>query len=126
DLGEAPALANCRVSPSSADLGEDVTVSATVTGSEPFEVSVDFGDGTVVEGLPATHAYDEGGTYTVTITATNACGSDTCTVTVHVADECDEVTELNTVFFDFERSSLSEEARSRLDENIDVLRRCPD
>jgi chitodextrinase len=83
-----PSLANCRVSPSSADLGEDVTVSASVTGSEPFEVSVDFGDGTVVEGLPATHAYEEGGTYTVTITATNAFGSDTCTVTVNVADEC--------------------------------------
>ncbi|MDX1420310.1 MAG: PKD domain-containing protein, partial [Rubricoccaceae bacterium] len=121
-----PALANCRVSPSSVDLGEEVTVSANVTGSEPFEVSVDFGDGTVVEGLPASHTYMEGGTYTVTITATNAYGSDTCTVTVNVADECDDVTELNTVFFDFEMSSLSEEARSRLDENIDVLRRCPD
>jgi PKD repeat protein len=122
-----PALANCRVSPSRVELGENVSVTANVTGSEPFEFSVDFGDGTVVDGpLPATHAYDEGGTYTITITATNAFGTDTLTCTVTVADECDEVTELNTVFFDFEMSSLSAEARSRLDENIDVLRRCPD
>jgi PKD repeat protein len=121
-----PALAACRVSPSRVDLGEAVEVTASVTGSEPFEVSVDFGDGTVVEGLPASHTYESGGTYTVTVTATNAYGSDTCTATVTVADECDEVTELNAVFFDFEMSSLTEEARSRLDENIDVLRRCPD
>src|SRR5690606_2647529 len=125
DLGEAPALASCRVSPSSVDLGEDVTVSATVTGSEPFEVSVDFGDGTVVEGLPATHAYEEGGTYTVTITATNAFGPDTCTVTVNVADECDEVTELNPVVVDFEWSSRSWEALGRRDGSIDVRRRGP-
>jgi outer membrane protein OmpA-like peptidoglycan-associated protein len=122
-----PALANCRVSPSRADIGETVTVSATLTGTEPFDVTVDFGDGTTADSLPASHAYDEPGTYTVTITATNASGSDTCTVTVEVGDTfCDEVTELNTVYFDFEMSSLSAEARSRLDENIEVLRRCPD
>ena len=121
-----PSLANCRVSPSRVGRGESVTFSANVTGTEPFEVTVDFGDGEEATGLPATHAYDDGGTYTATITATNAYGSDTCTVTVTVTDECDQVTELNTVFFDFEMSSLSAEARSRLDENIDVLRRCPD
>jgi outer membrane protein OmpA-like peptidoglycan-associated protein len=122
-----PALANCRVSPSRVGAGENVTVSATLTGTEPFDVTVDFGDGTTANALPATHAYDEPGTYTVTITAANASGSDTCTVTVTVGDTfCEEVTELNTVYFDFEMSSLSAEARSRLDENIEVLRRCPD
>ena len=66
------------------------------------------------------------GTYTVTITATNADGSDTCTTTVTVGDTfCDEVTELNTVYFDFDSSALTADARARLDENLEVLRRCP-
>ncbi len=122
-----PSLASCRVSPSRVDAGNQVTVSATVSGSEPFDITVDFGDGNTADSLPATHTYDEVGTYTVTITATNAYGSDTCTVTVTVGDSfCDEVTELNTVYFDYEMSALTAEARSRLDENIEVLRRCPD
>ena len=125
-VDEPLALANCRVSPSSADIGQTVTVSADVSGAEPREVTVDFGDGNTADSLPATHSYSDPGTYTITITATNATGSDTCTVTVNVSDAfCDEVTELNTVYFDYEMSSLSSEARSRLDENIDVLTRCP-
>lgn len=121
-----PTLSSCRVSPSSADIGQSVTVSANVSGTEPYEVSVDFGDGSSASSLPATHSYSDPSTYTVTITATNAFGSDTCTVTVNVGDAfCDEVTELNTVYFDYEMSSLTDEARSRLDENIEVLQRCP-
>jgi outer membrane protein OmpA-like peptidoglycan-associated protein len=122
-----PALANCRVSPSRVGFGEEVTVSANVTGTEPIDLSVDFGDGATDDVLPARHAYDEPGTYEITVTASNQGGSDTCTVQVEVGDTfCEEVRELNTVFFDFEMSSLSAEARSRLDENIEILRRCPD
>jgi len=119
-------VSNCRVSPSRADIGQTVTVNADVTGSEPREVTVDFGDGDTADSLPATHSYSDPGTYTVTITATNATGSDSTTCTVTVGDVfCDEVTELNTVYFDYEMSSLSSEARGRLDENIEVLTRCP-
>ncbi|MCH7975907.1 MAG: PKD domain-containing protein [Bacteroidetes bacterium] len=119
-------VTNCRVSPSRADIGQTVTVNADVTGSEPREVTVDFGDGDTADSLPATHSYSDPGTYTVTITATNATGSDSTTCTVTVGDVfCDEVTELNTVYFDYEMSSLSSEARGRLDENIEVLTRCP-
>jgi outer membrane protein OmpA-like peptidoglycan-associated protein len=122
-----PALSNCRVSPSRVSVGDDVTVSATVTGTEPIDVTVDFGDGTTADALPARHAYDEPGTYTVTISTSNEGGGDTCTVQVEVGDTfCQEIRELNSVFFDFEMSSLSAEARSRLDENIELLRRCPD
>ena len=60
------------------------------------------------------------------ITATNADGTDTCDITVRVGDTfCEEVTELNTVYFDYEASTLTAEGRARLDENIEVLRRCP-
>jgi outer membrane protein OmpA-like peptidoglycan-associated protein/opacity protein-like surface antigen len=125
----APALSACRVSPSRANMGQEVTVSANVNSdvSEPYEISVDFGDGTTANSLPARHTYGDAGTYTVTITATNAYGSDTCTVTVNVGDTfCDEVTELNTVYFEYGMSALTAEGRSRLDENLEVLRRCPD
>ncbi len=125
EVTEAP-TASCRVSPSRADIGQTVTVSGTITGSEPYTVSVDFGDGATASSLPATHSYSDPGTYTVTVTATNAYGSDSSTCTVTIGDSfCDEVTELNTVYFDYEMSSLSSEARSRLDENIEVLTRCP-
>ena len=119
-------VTNCRVSPSRADIDQTVTVNADVSGSEPLEVLVDFGDGNTADSLPATHSYSDPGTYTITITVTNASGSDSTTCTVTVGDVfCDEVTELNTVYFDYEMSSLSSEARSRLDENIEVLTRCP-
>jgi outer membrane protein OmpA-like peptidoglycan-associated protein len=122
-----PALAACRVSPTQVEPGGEVTVNATVTGTEPIDVEVDFGDGTTETALPARHTYEDEGTYTITITASNQGGTDTCTVEVEVADTfCDELRELNTVFFEFESASLSAEARSRLDENIELLRRCPE
>ena len=121
-----PPTASCRVSPSAADIGQTVTVSGTIGGTEPYTVNVDFGDGASASSLPATHSYSDPGTYTVTVTATNAYGSDSSTCAVSVGDAfCDEVTELNMVLFDYEMSSLSSEARTRLDENVDVLTRCP-
>ena len=123
----APTLSACRVSPSSANVGETVTFSANVAGSEPTTVSVDFGDGNMASSLPARHMYDAVGSYTATITATNAFGSDMCTVTVNVGDGfCADITELNSVYFGYGESSLSADARERLDENIEILERCPD
>ncbi len=125
EVAEAP-TASCRVSPSRTDIGQTITVSGNITGSEP-SVSVHFGDGSTASSLPATHNYSAPGTYLVTVTATNAAGSDssTCTVTV-LGGFCEEVAELNTVFFDYQMNSLSSEGRGRLDENIGVLSRCPD
>lgn len=39
---------------------------------------------------------------------------------------CSEVTELNTVFFDFTADTLSDEGRARLDENLTLLGPCPE
>ena len=127
DRPEPPVLTNCRASATNVGIGDEVTINANVAGEEPVSITVDFGDGTTANSLPARHTYSANGTYTVTITATNADGTDTCTVTVNVGDRfCDEVTELNTVYFDYGMSTLTDEARARLDENLEVLRRCPD
>ena len=120
-----PTLAGCRATPSRVDAGEQVTINATATDAET--IRVDFGDGTTASTLPARHAYSETGSYTVTITATNQYGSDTCTIPVTVGDTyCDDITELNPVFFGYGASTLTADATSRLDENIEILRRCPD
>lgn len=124
---EAPALAQCSASPSTAGVGQTVNFSATVSGTRPIEFAWDFGDGATANTLTATHQYSEIGTYTATLTATNEAGSDTCTTTVVVTDPfCAQVTELNTVYFGSGLTSLSAEAQSRLDENIAVLERCED
>ena len=125
DVPRAPALAGCRATPSRLSVGEQVTVNATASDADRIEV--DFGDGTRASSLPARHAYSETGAYTVTITATNEYGSDTCTIPVTVGDTfCDDITELNPVFFGYGASTLTADAMSRLDENIEILRRCPD
>ncbi|HEY67752.1 MAG: hypothetical protein DRI79_14615 [Chloroflexi bacterium] len=44
----------------------------------------DFGDGDQSENPEPMHAYWSGGTYTVTLTAGNVCGSDQATATITV------------------------------------------
>ena len=120
-----PTLAGCRATPSTLNTGEQVTINATATDAD--EVTVDFGDGTTASTLPARHAYANTGSYTVTITATNEFGTDVCTIPVTVGDSyCANITELNPVFFDYGASTLSADAMSRLDENVQILRQCPD
>ncbi|MEL6442776.1 MAG: PKD domain-containing protein [Bacteroidota bacterium] len=123
---EAPALANCTATPSEANLGEAVRFSATVTGTQPITFAYDFGDGSSANTLTATHTYAEEGEYTVTLRASNEAGSDQCTFVVNVVDRfCAEVSDLNTVYFDYGASSLTADAQGRLAENIEVLERCP-
>ena len=104
EVPRAPTLAGCRASMSRVDVGEQVTINATAT--DATSIRVDFGDGTTASTLPARHAYSETGAYTVTITATNQYGTDTCTIPVTVGDTyCDDITELNPVFFGYGAST---------------------
>ncbi|HIG73723.1 MAG TPA: PKD domain-containing protein [Bacteroidetes bacterium] len=126
-----PTLTACRITPTRVGPGEAITFNGTVNSdaSQPVSLSVDWGDGDMSDGVtfPATHSYDEVGTYTVTATASNAYGDASCEATIEVIDTfCADVSELNSVYFDFGSSALTADARERLDENLDVLRRCPD
>lgn len=47
-------------------------------------VSIDYGDGNKGTAAISTHIYAKSGLYTVTVTAQNACGTSTATVTVNV------------------------------------------
>ena len=125
----APVLSACRVSLAQVDLGESVTFSGTVNAdaTAPVSISLDWGDGTVDSNLPATHNYGQTGTYSAIATATNAYGSDSCQATVSVVQSaCFDVSELNSVNFEFGSSALTAEAVDRLEENLVLLSRCPD
>ncbi|WP_420455065.1 PKD domain-containing protein [Rubrivirga sp.] len=125
DPPRPPALAGCRATPARVDAGQELTVDATATDAD--RVTVDFGDGTTASALPARHAYAETGSYTVTITAENEFGTETCTIPVTVGDAyCASIAELNPVFFGYGATTLTADATGRLDENIEILRRCPD
>lgn len=126
-----PTLSACRVAPTTVALGETVTLSGTVNSdaTQPVSVAVTWGDGDGDSGttLPSTHSYDEVGTYTVTATASNAYGSDSCTATVTVEDAfCAQVSELNSAYFEYGSSSLTADGIDRLEENLSLMRRCPD
>ncbi|HRK72981.1 MAG TPA: PKD domain-containing protein [Rhodothermales bacterium] len=64
--------------PRSINLNEEGKFTSTLntTSSLPAEYYWDFGDGTVVQGMNATHKFAKPGTYTITFSATNCGGTD--------------------------------------------------
>ena len=121
------AISGCRATPATVDVNGAVTLNGTVTGTAPMTVSVDFGDGSAtMSSLPARHTYTSPGSYTARITVSNAAGTNSCSVPVTVGDTfCSTISELNPVYYGFGASTLTAAARSELDENIEILRRCP-
>jgi outer membrane protein OmpA-like peptidoglycan-associated protein len=113
--------------PSNLETGASGSFSAASSGSG-LTYSWNFGDGTTGTGRSATHTYRTAGTYTVTLEVRNECGVDTQTFRVTVVDPrdpCDDITELNTVYFNFRSVDLDDDAKRLLDENIAVLNDCP-
>ena len=113
------------------EVCEPVTVEfdANVQGDTPLTYEWDFGDGSTATGREVEHTYTEPGTYTVTLTASNAAGSDTRTITI-TAEECRagicyEITEMNSVFFGRNSSTLTAEGRAALEENVEIFEQCP-
>ncbi len=54
--------------------GQVLTLTGRATGTAPLTFTWDLGDGAFAGGATVTHTYAAAGLYTVTLTATNACG----------------------------------------------------
>lgn len=125
-------IVSISANPMSFQVCEPVTVqfTANVRGDEPLSYAWDFGDGSTGTGSSASHTYTEPGNYQVTLTLSNAEGSVERSITVQAleceADICDDITDLNSVYFGQNSSTLTAEARAALQENIEILRECPD
>ena len=128
----AAEIVSISATPMSFQVCEPVTVqfSANVRGDEPRTYSWDFGDGTTGSGATTSHTYTDPGNYNVTLTLTNAEGSSERSITIQAleceADICDDITDLNSVYFGQNSSTLTAEGRAALQENIEILRECPD
>jgi PKD repeat protein len=73
--------------PASPYVGDVVTFNGSADGTTPITYAWTFGDGGTGSGQSVTHTYTIAGTYTVTMVATNACGTQTVThdITVQTA-----------------------------------------
>jgi PKD repeat protein len=124
--GEPPVVEACAATPARVAVGALVAFSAA---SSDARVRWDFGDGASAEAAEAEHAYDVPGAYEATLTASNAAGAASCRalVSVGTADEvfCEGVRALEPVYFSAEMDALPVNARERLAENVERLRRCP-
>ena len=128
-LPQPAQITSVNASPNPADAGETVRFSSNVQGDSPVSQEWDFGDGSTAMGESPTHTYEEPGEYTARLQASNDAGGDSRTVTVQVnralSEICTTVSELNSAFFENNSSTLTDEARSSLQENTDVLSECP-
>jgi len=122
-------ITSLNATPNPADEGESVSFSADARGDSPISYAWDFGDGATGSGARASHTYDEPGTYTVELSASNDAGEDTRTLTMTVERAlppiCTSVSEFNSAFFNRNSSTLTDEGRSALQENLDILSQCP-
>lgn len=74
---DQPPVASLSVSPTSGAAPLAVTASGTASSDPDGSITlsqIDFGDGTVVSGLTATHTYQTAGNYTITLTVTDNGG----------------------------------------------------
>lgn len=77
---EAPEV-SFSAAPVTGDAPLDVQFTSTVTGTAPFTYAWTFGDGTTSTEQNPVHTYASAGTYSVSLTVTNAVGTDTATQT---------------------------------------------
>ncbi|QXD14970.1 PKD domain-containing protein [Rhodocaloribacter litoris] len=121
-------IVSLTASPTAPDTQTEVTFTATVTGDAPLAYRWQVNDGTTAEGERFSHTFSEPGTYEVSLTVTNEHGTDTETLTIPVVPYeppfCASLLTMNEVYFDRNGSTLTEEGRIRLRENVEVLAAC--
>jgi hypothetical protein len=127
----APSLGPVAVTPSPADVGETVTVTASFT--DPIEAdghsaTVDFGDGVSVSGtissgeVSATHTYSSGGDVTVTVTMNDDDGgSDSAIANLTVIANQPPVADAGGPYAVAEGSSVTLNASASSDPDGDTL-----
>jgi len=122
-------ITTINANPNPVTEGDQVRFSSNVSGDSPITYSWDFGDGSSGSGASGTHTYDEAGTFTVSLQASNNVGQDTRTLNLTVERDlpqiCTTVSEFNSAFFGRNSSTLTSEGRSSLQENLDILNQCP-
>ncbi len=78
--------------PSTPAAGQPITFTGSANGTPAIAFDWDLGDGSQATGTVIRHAYDQAGTYTVTMTATNCLtATDVVSHRVTVAPSCDPV-----------------------------------
>ena len=124
-----PRIVSLGATPDPASPGEPVQFESTVEGAEPLTLEWTFGDGRSTTGPAPTHTYDQPGEYTVRLLASNEDGTATDSLTLQVERTlpavCQTVQELNSVYFARGSSRLRPEVQEKLQENAEVLRKCP-
>lgn len=129
DPCEAAEIISITPSSMTPDTRTAVRFTGNVRGSAPIEYSWNFGDGATSAEANPSHTFAEPGNYTVTLTVTNCGGTVSRTMEISVAlyeaAICREIEEMNPVFFDRNSSTLGEEARGKLQENLEILGECP-
>jgi len=122
-------ITSINASPNPVDEGESVRFSANVQGDSPIDREWSFGDGSSSMSRSPTHTYQEPGQYTARLQASNNVGEDSRTVTVRVnrvlPQVCTTISEMNSAFFEYNSSTLTDEAQQSLQENADILSKCP-
>lgn len=94
-------VANFSGTPTSGSAPLSVTFTNSSTGTAPLTYAWTFGDGGTSTAASPVYSYANPGTYTVTLTATNACGSDGETKTGYItvstppAQQCDDFNDNN-------------------------------
>jgi len=83
-----PLYATISASPTSAQVGQTITFTATaIGGTTPYSYAISFGDGASATIRSPTHAYSAAGSYTVTLTVTDSASPQApivVTITVNV------------------------------------------
>ncbi|MFK7848870.1 MAG: OmpA family protein [Rhodothermales bacterium] len=127
---EAPAeIVAMNSFPNAPDTRTEVTFDANIVGNQPYQYLWTFGDGGSSTDPNPRHTYSEPGRYNVELSVVNGSGSDNKSMVVIVdrveASYCKELTELNVVYYGKHSSILSPTARDILQDNLQILRECP-